>query len=76
MQPLPVEAKTPKKKRKPLANGAVANGVAAQPLPAPPVSPAVALLDGDHAVVVGWEAAGGDGADDSAVPASGACSLL
>lgn len=63
------EAKTPKKKRKPLANGTVANGIAPlQPRPAP-VSPALALLPGDHAVVVGWEAEGGDGA---AAPASGA----
>lgn len=68
------EAKVRKKRRKPLANGGVANGISApQPQPAPlplaPLAPALALLPGDHAVVLGWEAA--SGADATAAPASG-----
>lgn len=61
-----MEAKTPRKKRKALPDGSVAIGIAAPP-PQPPASPALALLPGDHAVVVGWEAAG----NGSSAPASG-----
>jgi hypothetical protein len=77
------EAKVRKKRRKPLANGGVANGIPAlEPAPPPPapLAPALVLLPGDHAVVCGWEAA--SGADATAAPASGgfqldvSCTLL
>lgn len=72
------EAKVRKKRRKPLANGGVANGVPTpQPQPAPsppaPLAPALTLLPGDHAVVLGWEAA--SGANVTAVPAPGGLNL-
>lgn len=72
-KPAEVEGKAPKKRRKPLANCAVANGIAPQ-RPAPPApAPALVLLPNDHAIIVGWQAApGGDGA---AAPTSGLLSI-
>ena len=66
------EAKVRKKRRKPLANGGAANGIPAPqpaPLPPAPLAPTLMLLPGDHAVVCGWEAA--SGTDATGTPASG-----
>jgi hypothetical protein len=71
------EAKVRKKRRKPLANGGVANGIPAPqpaPLPPAPLAPTLALLPGDHAVILGWGAA--SGADATAAPSSGGFHLM